>query len=122
MRLQPSQETASLIDQMQLAGGFMGRHLAEAAKIYAEMLDDRECTKFFSFPAAVVATGMRGVIVDAIRNGMIDVIITASGTLDHDLARSWGDYYHGSFDLDDLKVKKEGYHRLGNILVPLDVY
>ncbi len=69
----------------------MGRHLAEAAQIYTEMLDDRLCTKFLSFPAALVATGTRGVIVDMIREGMVDVIVTASGTLDHDLARSWGE-------------------------------
>jgi len=122
IHLRPSKEVASLVDQMRGAGGFMGRHLAEAAQIYTEMLDDRLCTKFLSFPAALVATGTRGVIVDMIREGMVDVIVTASGTLDHDLARSWGSYYHGSFDLDDLKVKKEGYHRLGNVLVPLATY
>ena len=122
IRLRPSKEVASLVDQMRGAGGFMGRHLAEAAQIYTEMLDDRLCTKFLSFPAALVATGTRGVIVDMIREGMVDVIVTASGTLDHDLARSWGSYYHGSFDLDDVKVKKEGYHRLGNVLVPLETY
>jgi deoxyhypusine synthase len=122
VHLQPSKEVASLVDQMHGAGGFMGRHLAEVAKIYTEMLDDRSCTKFLSFPAALVATGTRGVIVDMIREGMVDVIVTASGTLDHDLARSWGSYYHGSFDLDDVKVKREGYHRLGNVLVPLEAY
>jgi deoxyhypusine synthase len=122
LHLRPSKEVVSLVDQMHAAGGFMGRHLAEAARIYTEMLDDGSCTKFLSFPAALVATGTRGVIVDMIREGMVDVIITASGTLDHDLARSWGDYYHGSFDLDDVRVKREGYHRLGNILVPLNAY
>jgi deoxyhypusine synthase len=122
LHLKPSQEVVSLVDQMHGAGGFMGRHLAEAARVYTEMLDDRACTKFLSFPAALVATGTRGVIVDMIREGMVDVIVTASGTLDHDLARSWGAYYHGSFDLDDVKVKKEGYHRLGNVLVPLEAY
>ncbi len=122
VRLKPSKDVASLVDQMHAAGGFMGRHLAEAAMIYTEMLDDRDCTKFLSFRAALVATGTRGVIVDMIRGGMVDVIVTASGTLDHDLARSWGDYYHGSFDLDDSKVKKDGYHRLGNLLVPLAAY
>lgn len=122
IHLEPSKEVAALVDQMGAAGGFMGRHLAEAAKVYTAMLDDPKCTKFLSFPAALVATGARGVIVDMIREGMVDVIVTASGTLDHDLARSWGDYYHGSFDLDDLRVKKEGYHRLGNVLVPLDTY
>ncbi|MGH9918549.1 MAG: deoxyhypusine synthase [Nitrososphaerales archaeon] len=122
IRLRPSKDVSSLVEQMRGAGGFMGRHLAEAAQIYTEMLDDRLCTKFLSFPAALVATGTRGVIVDMIREGMVDVIVTASGTLDHDLARSWGNYYHGSFDLDDVKVKKEGYHRLGNVLVPLETY
>ena len=122
IRLRPSKDVVSLVDQMRGAGGFMGRHLAEVAQIYTEMLDDRLCTKLLSFPAALVATGTRGVIVDMIREGMVDVIVTASGTLDHDLARSWGDYYHGSFDLDDAKVKKEGYHRLGNVLVPLEAY
>jgi deoxyhypusine synthase len=122
VHLRPSKEVVSLLDQMRGAGGFMGRHLAEAAKIYTEMLDDRECTKFLSFPAAIVATGTRGVIVDMIREGMVDAIVTTSGTLDHDLARSWGSYYHGSFDLDDVKVKKEGFHRLGNVLVPLEAY
>jgi deoxyhypusine synthase len=122
VHLRPSKEVASLVDQMHAAGGFMGRHLAEAAMIYTEMQNDASCTKFLSFPAAPVATGTRGVLVDMIREGMVDVIITASGTLDHDLARTWGDYYHGSFDLDDVKVKKEGYHRLGNILVPLQAY
>ncbi|MDA4118747.1 MAG: deoxyhypusine synthase [Thaumarchaeota archaeon] len=122
LRLKFSSETADLIDDMFYAGGFMGRHLAEAARIYAAMLNDQKCTKFLSFPAAIIATGTRGIVVDMIRQGMVDVIITASGTLDHDLARSWGDYYHGSFDLDDVKVKREGYHRLGNVLVPLEVY
>src|SRR5271156_4847254 len=118
----PSKEVAALVDQMGAAGGFMGRHLAEAAKVYTAMLDDPKCTKFLSFPAALVATGTRGVIVDMIREGMVDVIVTASGTLDHDLARTWGDYYHGSFDLDDAKLHRIGYHRLGNLLVPLDAY
>ena len=122
IRLKPSEEVASLVDQMYFSGGFMGKHLAEVARIYTEMLDDEKCTKFLSFPAAPVSTGTRGVIVDMVRAGMVDVIVTTCGTLDHDLARSWGNYLHGSFDLDDVKVKKEGYHRLGNILVPLEVY
>lgn len=122
IRLKPSKEVAALVDQMRASGGFMGRHLAEAAQVYTDMLDDPRCTKFLSFPADLVATGTRGLIADMVREGMVDVIVTTCGTLDHDLARSWGDYLHGGFDLDDVRVKKEGYHRLGNVLVPLDVY
>jgi deoxyhypusine synthase len=103
-------------------GGFMGKHLAVAARIVHSMSRDKKCTKFLSFPAAPVATGLRGVIIDMIREGMVDVIITASGTLDHDLARTWSSYYHGDFDMDDAKLLRRGYHRLGNILVPLVNY
>ncbi|MDA4122965.1 MAG: deoxyhypusine synthase [Thaumarchaeota archaeon] len=122
IRLKPSQEVVELLDQMYSAGGFMGRHLTEAARLFTEMVSDKRCTKFLSFPAAPVSTGLRGVIVDMIKENMVDVIITASGTLDHDLARTWGHYYHGSFDMDDSKLLKAGYHRLGNLLVPLDDY
>jgi len=122
IRLKPSQEVVRLVDQMHAAGGFMGKDLAEVARICVEMLSDKRCTKFLSFPAAPMATGLRGVIVDMVKEGMVDVIMTTCGTLDHDLARSGGDYYHGSFNMDDAKLQKMDYHRLGNILVPLDVY
>ncbi len=55
-------------------------------------------------------------------NDLVDVIITASGTLDHDIARSLADYYRGSFEIDDADLLRSGYHRLGNILVPLKNY
>jgi deoxyhypusine synthase len=122
IRLRPSEEVVELLDQMHGGGGFMGKNLAEVARIHLDMVKDRRCTKFLSFPAAPMATGLRGVFVDMVKNGMVDVIVTTCGTLDHDLARAWGRYYHGSFDLDDAKLQKEGYHRLGNLLVPLDVY
>lgn len=118
----PSNDIVRLVRQMHDGGGFMAKHLAVAADILHAMSEDTNCTKFLSFPAALIATGLRGVIVDMIREGLVDVIITASGTLDHDIARTYADYYHGEFEMDDKKLLKTGYHRLGNILVPLDNY
>jgi deoxyhypusine synthase len=57
-----------------------------------------------------------------VKNGLVDVIVTASGTLDHDIARTLADYYHGSFEMDDVELHRSGYHRLGNILIPLGNY
>jgi deoxyhypusine synthase len=53
---------------------------------------------------------------------MFDVIITTAGTLDHDLARVWRDYYHGSFLADDNELYKKGINRLGNIFIPNESY
>jgi deoxyhypusine synthase len=35
----------------------------------------------------------------------VDVIITTTGTIDHDIARSYSDYFCGSFEYDDIKLK-----------------
>jgi len=103
-------------------GGFMAKNLFEVAETLTSMCDREECTKFLSFPAAIMATGTRGVIIDMVRAGMVDVIVTTCGTLDHDISRTLGDYYEGSFEMDDAKLRRAGYHRLGNVLVPLDNY
>ncbi len=100
----------------------MAKNLADTAHVLDSMYAKENCTKFVSFPAAIVATGSRGLLIDLVKAGMVDVIITASGTLDHDISRTLADYYHGSFDMDDVKLHRAGYHRLGNVLVPLDNY
>jgi deoxyhypusine synthase len=117
-----SEDIVALVDQMGKGGGFTAKSLAEAAGILRDMGADKNCTKFLSFPAAPVATGLRGVLVDLVRGGLVDAIVTASGTLDHDIARTLADYYHGRFELDDAQLRRNGYHRLGNVLVPLDSY
>jgi deoxyhypusine synthase len=114
---------SDLISQMDSSGGFSAKNLAVAVSILQDMTKDKECKRFLSFPACIVATGLRGAIAQAIGKGLFDIIITTCGTLDHDLARAYGgEYFHGSFELDDAKLHKEGINRLGNILVPNGSY
>ncbi|MBI4015293.1 MAG: deoxyhypusine synthase [Candidatus Aenigmarchaeota archaeon] len=113
---------AELVDKMHSAGGFSSKNLATAVNILKSMNSDN-CKKVLSFTADLIATGLRGVIAQMIEQGMVDVIITTCGTLDHDLARAWGGkYYHGSFELDDHELQKLGINRLGNVLVPNESY
>ncbi len=118
----PSEDIARMIGQMGRGGGFMARNMFEVATTLDSMCRREGCTKFLSFPAAITATGTRGILVDMVKEGMVDAIVTTCGTLDHDIARTLGDYYEGSFEMDDAKLRKWGYHRLGNVLVPLDGY
>jgi len=118
-------ETSSvdgIVRQMGRGGGFMARNLAEAVDILEDMVRDESCLKFLSFPAAPLATGLRGVLKDMVKRRLVDVIITTSGALDHDLARTWGAYYEGAFELDDAELHRRNIHRLGNILVPQESY
>ena len=118
----PSKDIGSLVEAMGRSGGFQARNLFEVAETFRAMSVREGCTKFLSFPAAIMATGARGVIVDMVREGLVDVIITTCGTLDHDIARTLADYYEGGFSMDDAMLKRKGYHRLGNVLVPLRDY
>jgi deoxyhypusine synthase len=114
---------SELISQMDSSGGFSAKNLATSVSILEDMIKDKECIKFLSFPACIVATGLRGAIAQMIEKGLFNIIITTCGTLDHDLARAYGgEYFHGSFELDDAKLHKIGINRLGNVLIPNDSY
>jgi deoxyhypusine synthase len=117
-----STDVVSIVDSMGKSGGFMAKNLFDVATTLDSMCAREGCTRFLSFPAAIVATGARGLLIDLVREGMVDVIVTTCGTLDHDIARTDADYYEGSFEMDDVKLRNSGYHRLGNVLVPLKNY
>ena len=122
LHARPSEDITSMVEGMGRGGGFMAKNLFDVADTLASMCEREGCTKFLSFPAAIMATGTRGVLIDMVRAGMVDVIVTTCGTLDHDISRTVADYYQGSFEMDDAKLRRAGYHRLGNVLVPLESY
>ena len=111
-----------LVNQMDAAWGFTAGKLAVGVNILESMIESKGCVKFFSFTGNLVATGTRGVIRELVKRKLVDVIITTCGTLDHDLARCWKDYYKGSFVMNDSKLHQQGVNRLGNVLVPNDSY
>jgi deoxyhypusine synthase len=113
---------AELVDQMGRSGGFTAKKLATAADVMAEMVSDDRMFTFLSFPACIIATGARGVIVDMLRRGWVDAIVTTCGTLDHDIARSIAAYHHGTFDVDDRQLHEQGVHRLGNVFIEEGAY
>ncbi|QQG39834.1 MAG: deoxyhypusine synthase [Candidatus Aenigmatarchaeota archaeon] len=115
-----TRDTNDLIKQFSESGGFTAKKLADGVDILETA--SKECTLMLSFPAALIATGTRGVVRDLVKNKLVSAIMTTSGTLDHDLARLWQDYYHGSFDADDAELHRKGINRLGNIFVPNESY
>jgi len=86
------------------------------------MIQDKKCLKFLSFVAAITSTGLRGIIIDMIKNKMFDVVITTCSALDHDIARYFSNYLEGSFTPDDNELADQHIHRLGNVLVPMESY
>lgn len=118
-------DVGSLIDQMARAGGFTATKLARARDILQHAIARASgdgVLNWLSFPACLCATGTRGFFVEAMRRNSYNVVITTCGTLDHDIARTFRDYFHGDFSLDDIALGEEGLNRLGNVVVPNECY
>ena len=113
-----STRVSSIIKAMSASGGFESRNLSYGVEILRRMQGERRCTKFLSFVGALLSTGVRGIIRDMIKDNMFDCIITTCGALDHDIARSYRQYYAGDFRMNDSILLKKKIHRLGNVLVP----
>ena len=111
-----------LVDQMEKAWGFTAGKLATGVNIMESMIKAKDCVKFLSFTGNLVATGTRGVLRELVKRKLVDVVITTCGTIDHDMARCWKDYYRGSFVMNDSRLHEKGVNRLGNVLVPNDSY
>lgn len=111
-----------LVSQMEKAWGFTVGKLAVGLKIFEKMIHDKKCVKFLSFTGNLVATGTRGALRELVRRKLVDVVVTTCGTLDHDIARCWRNYYRGSFVMSDAKLRQNDINRLGNVLVPNESY
>ena len=110
-----------LIESMRSVGGFSAQHMVNGIGILDKMLEDKNSFNFLSFPADIVATGLRGALAQAVKH--FDAIITTGGTLDHDLARAYGGRYNlGSFYADDADLHKRKIYRLGNVFIEQKEY
>ncbi len=98
----------ALVDAMsQMA--FSSRDLARAATIYDMMLRDTECGVILCLAGSLISAGLKNVIVDLIRNNMVDAIVsTGANIVDQDFFEALGfkhyiageDYKYGAGDAE----------------------
>jgi deoxyhypusine synthase len=101
--------------------GFQATNIGRAIDIISRMKKQKS-TVFLTFTSNMIASGLRGIVAEMCKRKFVDAIITAGGSLDHDLIRSAKPYELGDFMMDDAKLHQKGINRLGNILVPNDRY
>lgn len=122
LRIGKDERVYDLVRDFSKVGGFTAKKLGIAYEIFESMEKDKDCIKFFSFPADIISTGIRGVVKDMVKNKLVDVIITTAGTIDHDLARVWRNYYNGTEKADDAKLRSNQINREYNIFIPDSSY
>lgn len=73
---------------------FTARDLARAADIYDKMLADKECGVILCLAGSLISAGLKKVIVDMVRNNMVDAIVsTGANIVDQDFFEGLG-YKH----------------------------
>ncbi len=121
-RLRGDLKVEDLIDCYEGIHGFMAGHVAAAAKLLSEELP-KSSLRILTFTGNLVATGLRGLIAQLIEKRLFNVVFTTTGALDHDIARAMGGrYLKGFFEADDAELYEQGYHRLGNVFIPVEDY
>ncbi|EJW01207.1 deoxyhypusine synthase [Edhazardia aedis USNM 41457] len=86
------------------------REIKERAKIYLG------CT------SNLITSGLRDTICFLAKNKMIDVFVTTAGGIEEDLIKCMKDTYLASFDIPGKLLRKNGYNRVGNLVIPNDNY
>jgi deoxyhypusine synthase len=73
------------------AMAFTARDLARAADIYDRMLRDRDCGIILTLAGSLVSAGLRKVLADLVRHGMVDAIVsTGANIVDQDFFEALG--------------------------------
>ena len=100
--------------------GFQATEVMRASSLIKRMLNDS--TVLLSFTANMVASGLRGIFKEMVKQKMVDVIYTTAGAIEHDYIKSQMNYLLGDFKANDWELRKQGISRIGNILVPPEAY
>ncbi len=117
-KIVPDMTVSELVEAFSGCAFGAGR-LFEAVDIYREMVNDRECTKFFGLAGAMVPAGMRQVVSGMIRDREIDILVSTGANLVHDIIESMGlHHYKGTDVADDVQLKHDAVNRIYDVFLP----
>jgi deoxyhypusine synthase len=110
-----------LVDAMEHMA-FQARNLSRAARLYDQMLQERECGVILTLAGSLVSAGLKGVIVDLLKANMVDAIVsTGANIVDQDFFEALGfHHYQGSPSLDDNQLRELAIDRIYDTLIDED--
>ncbi len=103
----------ALVDAMSRMA-FSARDLARAARIYDEMLQEKNCAIILCLAGSLISAGLKQVIVDLIENNMVDAIVSTGAIIvDQDFFEALGyKHYQGDVFMSDEVLRKLAIDRI----------
>jgi len=101
---------------------FVSRETADAAKIYNEMLKDKDCTIFLTLAGSTSAAGCMHVYRDMVKYNMVDAIVaTGASIIDMDFFEALGfKHYQGSQFQNDTDLRNNYIDRIYDTYIDED--
>lgn len=118
MRIRGSMTVGQLVEEMSRCGVLGAGRLARATAIMREMFDDQDYTVFLALAGPMIPGGLRNVVGTLIDGGYVNAIVASGANIVHDVVEGLGfKGVKGSFLADDVKLRKEGIGRVGDIFL-----
>ncbi|MEZ5307546.1 MAG: deoxyhypusine synthase family protein [Pyrinomonadaceae bacterium] len=112
---------AGLLEKMEGAG-FGARQMAEAHRIWIDMLDDN-VTVFLCGTGNLIQSGMRRLLAHIIKNRFVDVLVLSGNIIFQDIHETLGrNHYQAHPSMDDDELEKAEITRLGDTLANQEEY
>jgi deoxyhypusine synthase len=110
-----------LVDAMAQTA-FQGRNLGRAAKIYDQMVGDRDCAIILCLAGSLFSAGLKGVVYDLIAHNMVDMIVsTGANIVDQDFFEALGfRHYVGDTMADDEVLREQRIDRIYDTYIDED--
>src|SRR5688572_14847781 len=106
---------AGLLEKMEGAG-FGARQLAEAHRIWLDMLDDNS-TIYMCGTGNLITSGMRRLLAYVIKNRFVDVLVMSGSVLFHDIHESLGRcHYQAHPSMGDEDLNAGEVMRVGDVI------
>ena len=106
---------AGLLEKMEGAG-FGARQLAEAHRIWLDMMDDNS-TIYLCGTGNLITSGMRRLISYVIKNRFVDVLVMSGSVLFHDIHESLGrNHYQAHPSMTDEDLGVGDVMRIGDVI------
>ena len=101
---------------------FVSRETANAAGIFNEMIQDKDCTIFLTLAGSTSAAGCMNIYKDLVKYNMVDAIIaTGASIVDMDFFEALGfKHYQGSQFQNDMELRKNYIDRIYDTYIDED--
>ncbi|PHH83101.1 hypothetical protein CDD82_3511 [Ophiocordyceps australis] len=108
--------------------GFQASSISEAIRIINNMRTWKDAdsgdhtTVFLGYTSNLISSGMRGVLRWLVEHKHVSCIVTTAGGIEEDLIKCLGKTYMSSFSAVGADLRKKGFNRIGNLMVPNSNY